>query len=51
VKQLCLFNQVYSKILPIKSSDYLCEFATGENRVGSKQRGSERGKESNGLTE
>jgi hypothetical protein len=32
-------------------SEYLFEIATGENRVGSKRRGREREKESNGLME
>ncbi len=31
---------------PIKSSEYLCEFATGENIVGSKQRERERERKS-----
>ena len=43
VKQLCLFNQVYSMIASIKSTEYLFEITTGENRVGSKNRG--RGRE------
>jgi hypothetical protein len=33
-------------ILSIKSAEYLCEITTGENRVGSRQRGREREKES-----
>jgi hypothetical protein len=35
----------------IKSSEYLCENATGKNRVGNKQIQREREKESNRLTE
>jgi hypothetical protein len=42
VKHLCSFNQVYSMMPFIKLSEYLCENATGENRVGNKQRGRER---------
>jgi hypothetical protein len=34
-----------------KLSEYLYEIAIGENRVGSKQRGREREKESDGLAE
>jgi hypothetical protein len=51
VKQQCFFNQVYSMILSKMSSEYLWEITTGENRVGSKQRGREREKKSNGLSE
>jgi len=49
VKQLCSFNQVYSMIPSIKSSEYLCGMATGENRVWSKQRGREREQQINGV--
>jgi hypothetical protein len=37
--------------LSINLLEYLCGMATDENRVGSKQRGRERGKESSGLME
>jgi hypothetical protein len=33
----CLVNQVYLMITHTKSSEYLYQMATGENRVGSKQ--------------
>jgi hypothetical protein len=46
-----LFKQVYSMIPSKNCYEYLCEIATGETRVGSKQRGREREKESSGLTE
>jgi len=51
VKQLHSFNQVYSMIPSIKSAAYLGEITTGENRVGSRQRGREREKESSRSTE
>ncbi len=53
MKQLCLFNQVYSMMLSIKSSEYLCEITTGENGVGSERRRRERGIEQpiNGVRE
>jgi len=51
VKQPCLFKQVYSMIPSKNCYKYLCEIATGETRVGSKQRGRERDKESSGLIE
>jgi hypothetical protein len=35
----------------IKSSEYLCEITTGETRVEGEWRGTERKKESSGLTE
>ncbi len=38
----CQVNQVYSIILYTKSSDYLYQMATGENRLGSKQMERER---------
>ncbi len=41
----CLFNRVYSMILSTKLSEYLYQMATGENRVGCKQRGRERERE------
>jgi hypothetical protein len=44
-KQPCSFNHVYSMKPSIKLSEYLCEIATGENRVGSKRRGMEVGRE------
>jgi hypothetical protein len=47
----CSFNQVFSVILSTKSPEHLYQMATSENRVGSKQRGREREKESSGLTE
>jgi hypothetical protein len=51
VKQLRLSNQVYSMMPFIKLSEYLCEIATGEKRVGSKRRVREIEKESSRLTE
>ncbi len=42
---LCLLAQVYSMRTFTKSSECLNEIATGENRVGSKQRERERGRE------
>ncbi len=48
----CFFNQVYSMIPSTKSSNYLYQMATGENRVGSKQREEEDIEiESSGLME
>jgi hypothetical protein len=47
----CLFNQVYSMILPSKLLEYLFQMATGENEAGSKQREREREKERSRLTE
>ncbi len=49
VKELHLFNQVYSMMPSIKPAEYLCEITTGENRVECKQRGRE--KEKSGLME
>ncbi len=43
----CSFNQVYSMIPSTKSSEYLYQMVTGENRVGSKWR--EREKQINGV--
>ncbi len=47
----CLYNQVYSMIPSTKSTKYLYQMATGENRVGSKRRGRDREKESSGSRE
>ncbi len=51
VKQPFTFNQIYSMMSFIKSSEYLLENATGENVVGSERRKREREKENRGLTE
>ncbi len=51
MKQLRLFDQVYSVIPSKKLSEYLCEIATGKNRAGRKRRGREMGKESIRLME
>ncbi len=41
----CSFNQVYSMIPLTKLLEYLNQTATGENRMGSKQRERERERE------
>ncbi len=51
VKQLRLFDQVFSVIPSKKLSECLCEIATGKNRAGRKRRGREIGKESIRLME
>ncbi len=45
MKQPCLLSQVYLMISSIKLSGYLYEIVTGENRVGSERKRSERERE------